>query len=298
MVVRNEEEEARFNAWIQAGELRPAAQWLVQRYADEVIGLCTAMVRDRTLAEDLAQDAFGRAFTGLASFRGEASSRTWLLRIVKNRCIDQLRAARRDPWAGQGGEGEDPDAQPDEAPLPCDLLDRRDEVQAALSELNEGERALVVLRFRNGLDYSELAMAFGLREGAVRMRVSRALARLRAALEQRDEDEMVLMQAMELEEAAPASLAAPRSASMPEPPAAAAPPAPARARALAGGAPSAPSRRPGALRRVLGRMLGSPPPSPPDFPLEHPLTAYFAATREALSESLLQRLQQAARTLG
>src|SRR5690606_39311726 len=48
--------------------------------------------------------------------------------------------------------------------------------------LGEGERALVVLHFGHGVGYPELADSFGLREGAVRMRISRALARMRAAL--------------------------------------------------------------------------------------------------------------------
>lgn len=53
----------------------------------------------------------------------------------------------------------------------------------ALDVLAEGDRALIVLRFKNGLEYDELATAFGLREGTVRMRVSRALARMRHVLE-------------------------------------------------------------------------------------------------------------------
>ncbi len=78
------------------------------------------------------------------------------------------------------------DDAPADAPLPADLLSDRRRVEAALAELPEGDRALVVLRFRNGLEYAELAEAFGLREGTVRMRMSRALVRMRAALEARE----------------------------------------------------------------------------------------------------------------
>jgi RNA polymerase sigma factor (sigma-70 family) len=133
------------------------------------------------MAEDLTQEVFGRALTALRDFRGESSARTWLLKIARNRCIDHLRARQREPWGGVGDEAE-PDQHPDSAPLPVDLIARRGQLSLALEQLAEGERALVILRFRHGLDYRELAAAFGLREGAVRMRISRALARMRRAL--------------------------------------------------------------------------------------------------------------------
>jgi RNA polymerase sigma-70 factor (ECF subfamily) len=180
MDVRSADEHV-FLGWVASGDLRRAGAWLVYRFSDEVFGLCAAMVHDRSAAEDLAQDVFGRAFAHLGTFRGEASARTWILAIARNRCIDHLRALRRDPWHGVDPDSE-PDAQPVEVPLPADLLADRAAVEHALAELAEGERALVVLRFRHGLEYAELAAAFGLREGAVRMRLSRALARMRQQL--------------------------------------------------------------------------------------------------------------------
>lgn len=171
---------------VAAGDLRRAGEWLVARHARDVISLCRSMLRERELAEDVAQDVFAQAFTHLRGYRGEASPRTWLLAIARNRCIDQLRRSQREPWddAGEGGE---PDEHADDAPLPAELLVRRDDVDAALSELAEGERALIVLRFRLGLEYPELALVFGLREGTVRMRLSRALAKMRDRLELRDQ---------------------------------------------------------------------------------------------------------------
>jgi RNA polymerase sigma-70 factor (ECF subfamily) len=179
--------EREFASLLASGEQRRAAEWLVHRYADEVMGLCLAMVRHRSTAEDLVQDVFGRAFVGLKDFRGEASARTWLLKIARNRCFDHLRARQREPWGNTGSNAPlEPDALPDEVPLPHELLARRADVEAALAGLPEADRAMIVLRFRNGLDYGELAIAFGLRQGTVRMRVSRSLQRMRRALEQRD----------------------------------------------------------------------------------------------------------------
>lgn len=174
---------------ISCGDRRRAAALLVRDHAPAVFSLCRAMVRDDLLAEDLSQDVFARAFGALEGFRGEASPRTWLLRIARNRCLDHLERARRAPWGSAGGPGAggtssggDPDDYPADDDPPHDLLARREDAERAMAVLAENERALVVLHFGHGVGYPELADSFGLREGAVRMRISRALGRMRAAL--------------------------------------------------------------------------------------------------------------------
>lgn len=156
-----------------------AAHLLVEHYAADVLAVCRAMLRDRTLAEDLAQDTFGRAIAGLAEFRGESSPRTWLLSIARNGCLDVMRRRRASPI-------DEDDAEPDEhaapAPAAIDQLLRREDIERALTPLGETERALVVLHYGHGVGYVELAQAFALGEGAVRMRMSRAVDKMRAAL--------------------------------------------------------------------------------------------------------------------
>lgn len=266
---------------VHAGKHREAGEWLVRAHAPEVVSLCRVMSRSREDADDLAQDVFTRAVQALPSFRGHASSRTWLLSIARNRCIDHLRARKRDPWRGVSDE---PDAIADETAMPHDLISRRAEVDRALAELAEGERALVVLRYRHELEFSELAEVFGLREGAVRMRISRALSRMRAHLDAADLS---------------ATLAAPAAAPLPaspmaRPSAAPAMPAPRRARRatdetqptptfdLGFGSPANPT--PQAPAKHDGRGLAGGPPTPargagavPD-----PLHLYFVATDEPI----------------
>jgi RNA polymerase sigma-70 factor (ECF subfamily) len=145
------------------------------------------MVRDGATAEDLAQDVFSRAFTALQSYRGDATSRSWLLTIARNRCIDHLRARQREGWRDSWEDESGPDMQPDRKKLPSDLLALRDEVEQALAALTENERALIVLRFRHGLDYRELATVFGQRMGTLRMRLSRTLNRMRELLERAEQ---------------------------------------------------------------------------------------------------------------
>ena len=245
--------------WIQAGDLRRAAASLVVSYGQDVLATCIAMVRDHAVAEDLTQEVFSDAFRALATFRGDSSPRTWLLSIARNRCVDYLRARRRDPWGGAlDGSSPDPDEHADQAAFGSEWFADRSVVLRALDALAEGDRALIVLRFKNGLEYEELATVFGLREGTVRMRVSRALVRMRQALES---------DAAFVASASPSSL--PR------------------------GAISAAAPAPGAARSRLARGplppagAGPPPPSDPVSPLGLALRACEPAT---LSEALAARL--------
>jgi RNA polymerase sigma-70 factor (ECF subfamily) len=174
---------ADFREQLDAGDLRGAGDWLVRQHATDVFNLCAAMVRDHAAAEDLTQEVFGKAFSGLSSFRGEASPRTWLLAIARNRCVDHLRRRQRTPWTVEAVvDGDGANAVVDDTPPPPELLRQRGEVARALAILDESQRALIILRFRHGLDYEELSVVFGINAGAARMRVSRALARMRAAL--------------------------------------------------------------------------------------------------------------------
>ncbi len=217
------------------GDVRGAARLLVLHHADVVHATCKALVRDGTLAEDLSQEAFTRAIAALPGFRGEAQSRTWLLSIARNLCFDHLR--RQKGPIDERAEL-DVEVQPSEAPPPFELLARRTDLERGLAVLGETERALVVLHHAHGVGYPELAGSFGLAEGALRMRMSRALGKVRAALE------------------APPSFA---SAAMPMLGSAASPPAP-RSAAPEHGAPA-----PSWFARVRAAVAG-PSPGPPPAP--------------------------------
>jgi len=162
------------------GDVRGAARLLVLHHADVVHATCKALVRDGTLAEDLSQEAFARAIAALPGFRGAAQSRTWLLSIARNLCFDHLR--RQKGPIDERAEL-DVEAEPSEAPPPFELLARRTDLERGLAVLGETERALVVLHHAHGVGYPELAGSFGIAEGALRMRMSRALGKVRAALE-------------------------------------------------------------------------------------------------------------------
>ena len=202
--------DSRLLSALARGDMRGAGELLVKEHAAAVLDLCSAMVRDAQRAEDLTQDVFGNAFVALPRFRAEASVRTWLLRIARNHCIDHLRAHRIEARPDSDAVAQ----EWDDAPLPTELLGRRDLVERALLCLAEGERALVVLRFKSGLEYAELAEAFDLKQGTVRMRISRALAKMRSALDLPTSDARAPSATLR---AAPCKATAPRGFAIPSP---------------------------------------------------------------------------------
>ena len=172
-----------FEQRVAQGDLRAAAEWLVEHGARDVARLCRRMLRDPDAAEDLAQVAFERAFAALPRFRGEASPLTWLHSIARNACLDHLRRERIRPWELRADPDEDPSAYDGHAEGDAwEQLVARREARIALRGLDEAERALVVLRFVDGLDYDELSSMFGTTPGALRMRIARLRERMSAAL--------------------------------------------------------------------------------------------------------------------
>jgi RNA polymerase sigma-70 factor (ECF subfamily) len=139
-------------------------------------------------AEEAAQDAFVKAFRALGRFHRDAPFRPWLLRIVANEAKNRRRAAgRRDQLAlraaaesRSGGAAPPPDAAILEA-------ERRTALLAAVDGLREEERLVVACRYFVELSEAETATVLGLPEGTVKSRLSRALAHLRAVLEQQEE---------------------------------------------------------------------------------------------------------------
>ena len=139
-------------------------------------------------ADDAAQDAFVKAWHGLAGFRDGAAFRPWLLRIVANEARNRRRSAGRragyelrfaeDP--SSGGAAPSPEA----AVL---ATDRRRTLAAALAELPTQQRDVVVCRYLVGLDEAETAAVLGLPRGTVKSRAARGLARLRGLLPERSE---------------------------------------------------------------------------------------------------------------
>lgn len=155
---------------------------LVELYADRVVTVCARMVGDRAAAEDLAQEAFVKAWQSLASFDGRSAFYTWLYRIAMNLCLSERRRPRRvmsmtdEALADRRVSSE---ARPGDA---AELKEEHARVLAALAELDEEHRAVVVLRDVQGLDYEEIAGILGVPRGTVKSRLHRGRMELRERL--------------------------------------------------------------------------------------------------------------------
>jgi RNA polymerase sigma factor (sigma-70 family) len=163
--------------------VRPSAQELCDRYADRVYRFAAMVGRDRTEAEDLAQDALERAIRGLHTYdpaRGELER--WLFRIVVNAARDAGRVARRRQMVWERLVSMRPSAEADSMDIADSLADET--IMAAVRSLKPRDRALIALRFGADLDYAAVGTHMGLSAAAAQVATGRALALLRKQLEQ------------------------------------------------------------------------------------------------------------------
>ena len=158
---------------------------IVERYEDVAFRAAYLIVRDAGAAEDVVQEAFIRAYRQLRSFRQEDRFRPWLLRIVTNLALNEVRARRR-----RGGLteriaqtlGREP-APPPDAQVAAE--DDATMLQRAIAELAPDDRVVLHLRYFLDLPEREIAAAIGKPAGTVKSRLHRAAKRLRGVVEAR-----------------------------------------------------------------------------------------------------------------
>ena len=189
-----EPDDAALVARCQQGDAAAFDQ-LVLRHQRRVFAVAWRLLGQYHEANDVAQDAFVRAWRAIGTFRGEAQFSTWLLGIVANLCRNRRRWwALRARWTPASlDEASGPDGAPalqiaDTAPGPAaEALtgELRAHLLAALAMLDDTSRAVVVLRDMEGLSYAEIAQVLRCRVGTVKSRLNRARARLQARLKDR-----------------------------------------------------------------------------------------------------------------
>ena len=166
-----------------------AFEQLVLDNQNKVYTLALRLVNDRTAAEDLAQEAFVRAWQGLVSFQGGSSFSTWVYRLATNLCIDYLRRQRRrervepvvslDDADSGWAEPADRDSDPQ---LVLERSERGRALARGLAKLPDWQRQVLVLRELSGLSYQEISSALNIDLGTVKSRIARARLNLRKIL--------------------------------------------------------------------------------------------------------------------
>ena len=158
-----------------------AADALVRRYLGDVYAVTSRVLLDHDLAQDAAQEAFVNALRGLKRFRGEASFRTWLLRIALNaaRTIARRQYHRREV---SFEAVHDTPADTKDAAHMVALHDEAMRASALLERLPEKQRMAVSLRIHQGLSYQEIGVVLDCTEGAARVNYHLGIKRLRELL--------------------------------------------------------------------------------------------------------------------
>jgi RNA polymerase sigma-70 factor (ECF subfamily) len=172
---------------------------LIRRYERPVFSLIFRMVRDRELAEDLAQDTFIKVLNHIDRYRPEFKLSSWLFKIANNVAIDHLRRRQLDTISIDGS----PHAQSAEA-IEATSFDVADQQETALDELEARElgtaieraitslrpeyRSCIMLRHVEGRSYEEIAATLDLPLGTVKTYIHRARHELRKSLEHLRDD--------------------------------------------------------------------------------------------------------------
>jgi RNA polymerase sigma-70 factor (ECF subfamily) len=165
---------------VQSGD-KVAFDLLVRKYQHKVLKLVSRFVSDLAEAEDVAQEAFIKAYRALPSFRGDSAFYTWLYRIAINTAKNALVSNRRRPIEFdldlQDPEQYDRQALLKEADTPEGVAlteEIRTTVEKAIEQLPEDLRTAIVLRELEGMSYEEIAQAMDCPVGTVRSRIFRA----------------------------------------------------------------------------------------------------------------------------
>jgi RNA polymerase sigma-70 factor (ECF subfamily) len=156
---------------------RVAFTTLVERYRRQAFAVAYAMLGNREDAEDVAQEAFVRAYRALGEFDARRSWGAWLMSIVRNLCRDTARRrAVRAAHAGNERLDDAPQASPEAALL---AGEGARELRQAVESMPEKTRAPLILRYAYGRSYREIAAELGLSETTVMGRLAAGLRILR-----------------------------------------------------------------------------------------------------------------------
>lgn len=167
------------------GGSEEAFRRLVERYQRPVYSLLVRIVRNPEAAEDLAQEAFVKAWKALARFDPERKFSSWLFKIAHNSALDALRrqgieTVSLDAPIGDSDEAPELPADP-AAENPLRRLVARDAgraLESAIGELRPQYREILLLRFQEGLAYEEIAEVLSIPLGTVKIHIFRARAEL------------------------------------------------------------------------------------------------------------------------
>jgi len=180
-------------ATLAARGREPAFREILSRYERPVFSLVFRMVRDRTLAEDLAQEAFIRAFNAIGSYKTSYKFSNWIFKIANNHTIDHLRRKKLDTVSIDGSPHATSAEEASQSSIviesrdenPAEYVEHRElgtQIEGAIGELREEYRTVILLRHVEGYAYDEIAEIMDLPLGTVKTYLHRARGELKKRL--------------------------------------------------------------------------------------------------------------------
>lgn len=178
---RRDDKTAAYVARAQAGD-REAFEHIYRMHVGRVYSICARMSGDRSVAEELTQDVFVRAWQKLGLFRGESAFSTWLHRLAVNVVLSARKAQRaRQRWSHEDAQedGGIPDRLASSSHSPAVAMD----LETAIAQLPRGARQVFVLHDIEGYKHEEIAAMLGITVGGSKSQLHRARLLLREALQ-------------------------------------------------------------------------------------------------------------------
>ncbi len=171
---------------LAASNARGAMEAVIQKYRDPLYFHARYIVKDHQEAYDVVQEVFIKAMREARLFDDEFKIKAWLFRVTSNLCFNQVRNRKR--------RGAILDSMVKPEAFGADQMDsvfageQREEMTAALEQLSDDHRQILVLRYYDDLSYAEIAEVLQVKLGTVMSRLSRARMRLSTVM---DESELV-----------------------------------------------------------------------------------------------------------
>jgi RNA polymerase sigma factor (sigma-70 family) len=149
---------------------------LYNRYYSKVLDKCFSIVKNRQVAEELAEDIFSKVFEKLKTFKQQALFSSWLYSVTYNHCIDYLREKNKLHYPDWNRDNEIPEIIDDIEEV-LEVIDY-DKVLEVMELIHPEEKALLFMKYMDDLTIKQIAEALRISDDAAKMRLKRARARV------------------------------------------------------------------------------------------------------------------------
>ncbi len=180
--------ESRLLTKARQGDVR-AFEELTSGYYTKVYNICARMLNNPDDASEQAQETFIKAFKYIKDFKGNSTFSTWIYRIATNTCLDFIRKNKNKSTLSIEQETFEEvtikDRLYSSSPGPeviAEINEQKAAIKKAMSEMNEKNRVIIVLRDFMGLSYDQISETLETPVGTVKSRISRARSELRELL--------------------------------------------------------------------------------------------------------------------